>query len=193
MIGQLDEPDEITHHEMLFRGWLTLSMLRVRTPGGEVPRVLVEHASGSAVLPYDPDRRVVLTVNQMRVAPLYLGHPRLPEAPAGAVDHGDFAACARRELLEEAGLEVDTLEPVGQVWITPSTSTERVHLFLAAYSPRDRVAQGGGLAEEGEDIRVEEIAIADLWARTERGEMTDAKTFMLLQALRIRRPELFVL
>jgi hypothetical protein len=66
-----------------------------------------------------------------------------------------------------------------------------MHLYLAAYSEADRISQGGGLAEEHEDIEVVEILVTDLWAMLERGEIMDLKTIALVQALRIRQPELW--
>jgi nudix-type nucleoside diphosphatase (YffH/AdpP family) len=120
-----------------------------------------------------------------------LGAKPLYEAMGGVAEAGDVEACARQEALEEAGVRVGDVEFIGQVWMTPSSTTERVHLFLGAYSEADRVAAGGGLAEEDEHLDVREVALADLWAAVERGEMADAKTLMLLQALRIRRPDLF--
>jgi hypothetical protein len=88
-------------------------------------------------------------------------------------------------------LRLDAVEPVGQVWTMPGISTERMHLFLAPYRAADRVAPGGGLAEEHEDISVLEVALSDLKAMAERGELHDLKTLALVQALMLRRPELF--
>ena len=45
-----------------------------------------------------------------------------------------------------------SLEPLGTAWACPGISTERMHLYLAPYDPADRVSQGGGLADEHEDI-----------------------------------------
>jgi nudix-type nucleoside diphosphatase (YffH/AdpP family) len=184
--------DRVLSTRRVFEGWFNLLMLRIRSRGEEFDRALVEHPTGSAVLAYDPERRVALTVTQMRAGVLFLGHAPLAEAVGGVAEDSDYAQCARRELFEETGVRVAEVEPVGSVFMTPSSTTERVHLYLATYSPEDRIASGGGLEEEGEAVRVEERPLGELWDRVERGEMVDAKTLMLLQALRIRRPELFV-
>ena len=75
--------------------------------------------------------------------------------------------------------------------MTPASTTERVHLFLAEYGQADRVSEGGGAAGENERIDVREEPLAALWHEAESGAMTDAKLLLLLQALRIRHPRLF--
>jgi nudix-type nucleoside diphosphatase (YffH/AdpP family) len=99
--------------------------------------------------------------------------------------------CARREAEEEVGLCLHALEPVAEVWTCPGVSTERIHLFLAAYAVHDRVSDGGGLSEEHEDIEVVEMPLEEAWRRLENGDVADLKTLTLLQALRLRRPDLW--
>jgi hypothetical protein len=93
--------------------------------------------------------------------------------------------------MEEAGLALGALDFVGAPYAMPGVSTERIHLFLAAYGAADRTGEGGGVAGEHERIVVEEVPLADLWGRIERGEIADMKTLALVQALRLRRPALF--
>ena len=183
--------DAILSSRGLFTGWLNLVLLRLRLGGEECERPVIEHPSGSAVLAYDPARRVALTVRQTRLAVLHLAQPRFAEPVAGVDEDDDRADTARREAMEEAGVRLTALERVARVWMTPASTTERVDLFLAEYSERDRVAEGGGAEDENEEIDVREEPLASLWAAVERGEMTDAKLLLLLQALRLRRPELF--
>jgi nudix-type nucleoside diphosphatase (YffH/AdpP family) len=123
---------------------------------------------------------------------LHVGGPSdLLEAPAGILDEDDPGDCARREAHEEVGLNLRALEPLGAAWPCPGMSTERIHLFLAPYGQDDRIGAGGGLAEEHEDIEVVEMPLSKLWAMVEQGEVLDLKTLFLVQALRIRRPDLF--
>ena len=183
--------DAILSSRPLYRGWLNLIMLRLRLGQVECERAIVEHVSGATVLAYDPERRVAMTVHQTRDAVLYLGAAPFPEAVAGVTENEDPAETARREAYEEAGLRLTDIEPVGHVWMTPSTTTERVHLFLAAYQAADRTGAGGGVADELETIDAREEPLADLWTAAVGGAIGDAKLFMLLHALRLRRPELF--
>jgi nudix-type nucleoside diphosphatase (YffH/AdpP family) len=183
--------DAILDTRRLFQGWMDLLMLRIRLNGKEEERPLLAHPSGSAVLAYDPDRRVAMTVLQTRAALLHCGAPAVTEVVAGVAERDDFAQAALREAEEEVGLRLQRLDPVGAVWMNPSSSTERVHLFLAEYTPADRVSEGGGLEEENERLKVREMPLDALWQSLNAGHLVDAKTLLLVQALRLRRPELF--
>jgi nudix-type nucleoside diphosphatase (YffH/AdpP family) len=147
-----------------------------------------------AVLPYDPERRVALLVRLPRAPALYAqGLATLLEAPAGMLDKKDEdpADCARREAMEEAGLRLGALEPIARTWISSGVMTERIQLYLAPYGAADRIGEGGGVAEEHEDITVEEISLATLAAMADAGEIDDLKTLTLIMTLRVRQPALF--
>lgn len=184
--------DEILSTRTIHEGWLNLKMATIRLKEGEtVEREIVEHPSGAAVLAYDPQRRVAMLISECRPPVLMEGAEQLVEVIGGALDGDDPEVCARREALEEGGLRLRSLQKVAETWATPATSTERLTSFLAAYSLADRVAPGGGLDEEAEHLRVREIPLAELGRRADAGEINDAKTLLLLQALRIREPGLF--
>ena len=70
-------------------------------------------------------------------------------------------------------------------------STEQMDLFLAEYSQSDRVSAGGGIDEEHENIEVIEMPLAELAAMTDSGALKDMKALVLVQTLRLRRPEMF--
>lgn len=183
--------DAVLAARPLYQGWLSLHMLRLRLGDVECDRAIVDHVSGATVLAYDPERRVAMTVRQTRDAVLYLGGAPFPEAIAGVTEQEEPADTARREAFEETGLRLHDVEAVAQVWMTPSSTTERVYLFLAAYSLADRIGAGGGAADEIETIDAREEPLADLWDEAISGRIGDAKFFMLLQALKLRRPKLF--
>jgi nudix-type nucleoside diphosphatase (YffH/AdpP family) len=177
----------------LYEGWARYLKLTIRRPQGDtMEREVEDHGSATAVLPFDPERRMAFLVRQFR-APVFHagGPPTLLEAVAGLLDEDDPEACARREAHEEVGLRLGPIERIATVWPMPGISTERIHLFLARYRPSDRVGDGGGLAEELEDIESVEIPLRDLWAMVESGGIEDLKTLVLTQALRLRYPEIF--
>lgn len=186
-------PPEIIAKKVLYSGYVTLLALRLRLPGGEeITREVEDHGRAVAVLPYDPARRTALLIRLLR-APVLLGAgaPDLLEAPAGMVEDEDPADAARRELQEEAGLRLGSLEHAGCVFTSPGVSTERMDLYLAAYTEADRTGPGGGVASEHENITVCEMPLADLWAMAQRGEIADMKTLTLVLTLRTRQPQLF--
>lgn len=184
--------DAVLAKEILFSGWVNLLMLKLRLGGKEYRRTLVEHPSGAAVLAYDPSRRVATVLKQTRYAPLFLDQERLAEPIVGAFDGTSPEETVRREALEEAGLNLISLESVGVVWITPSTTTERVHLFLGQYDLESFAGPGGGVIEESEIIEHTEVSLSVLWSQVCSGSMTDAKLYMLVHALHARQPEIFL-
>ncbi len=186
MTNRIEQLDTI--HE----GWISMRMATVRMDDGSLAeREVVDHPCGAAVLLYNPSKRVALLISELRPPVELIGEPRMLEVVAGTIEDGSAEDCARREAREEAGVELDQVDHVARLWPTPATSTERVDYFLGAYRDSDRVDEGGGLEEEQEQLRVREVPLAELWAQAEAGAVRDAKTFLLLQALRLRRPELF--
>jgi nudix-type nucleoside diphosphatase (YffH/AdpP family) len=155
-------------------------------------REILNSADAAAVLPYDPEQRKVILIRQFRAPVMHVeGRDAFVEAVAGLLDEDEPEACARRETMEEAGIRVRTLEPVVTAWSAPGITTERLHLFLAPYTAADRVGEGGGLADEHEEIEVLEIGIDELMRLLEQGAIADMKTLVLVQALQLRHPELF--
>ena len=176
------------------RRWARMLVVRIQMPSGElVERDVEDHGEAVAVLPYDPLRRVALLVRQCRAAPLLaVGETDTLEVPAGRLENEAPEACARREVMEEVGLRLGELQPVAITWTMAALSTERAHLYLAPYSAADRVAAGGGLADEQEVINVAETSLVDLASLAGRGRIADIKLLLLVQTLRLRRPELFI-
>lgn len=183
---------KILERRVVYDRWSTISDNRVQLPNGAIEqRVIEDHGDAAAVLLYDPDRRVALLVRQPRAPVLLEAAPPLIEVVAGRMDGDDDAETARREALEEAGVTIRTLERVATVWTMPAVSTERITLFLAAYTHADRTGAGGGAEDENECIELVEMPLAELWRMVSGGDAVDGKTLILAQALRIRRPELF--
>lgn len=184
--------DRLISSRTIYKGWFNVLMLKLKLSSGEeIEREVVEHPSGAAVLPFDPERRVAMLITEARPPVLYVGEERMLEVIAGMVEDGDPPDTARREAMEEGGLSLRDLQHVGRVWATPATSTEQVDYYLAEYRGQDRVGPGGGLPDEEEHVRVKEVPLQVLWAMAEEGRLRDVKTLTLVQALRIRRPELF--
>ncbi len=177
----------------LFKGWSSIDEVVIRHPDGtEWLRTLEHHGEAAAVLPFDPDRGTCLLVAMPRVPLIEAGEPSLLEAPAGMLDPGEPAeAAARREALEEAGVQLGQLEFVTRIWTMPGLSNERVSIFLARYGAQDRIAAGGGTEAENEQIVPVELELVQLRALVDDGALLDGKTLIAAQALMIRQPDLF--
>ena len=101
------------------------------------------------------------------------------EMPAGMrdVDGEDTAEVARRELIEEAGLEAGRLELLTEILPSPGMTDAITTLYLATECtpvPHDR--QG----PEEEHMELLHLPLADAVAMIERGEIADAKTVVAL-------------
>lgn len=183
----------------LYRGFATYREMDVeeRRADGSTHRLSREYQTRRdvvAVLPFDPERKVALVARQLRVPLLARGDDDgfLIEAPAGYVDDGETPLdAARREAAEEVGVVLKHLDPVGQVYSSPGAMTERIDLFLGEYTSADRQSAGGGLAHEGEEIEVLELPLSRLVSDLQSAGGQDAKTLLLVQALMLRRTELF--
>lgn len=178
---------------LVHEGWARYLVAEVMLDDGRrITREIEDHGRAVAVLPYDPGRRVATLVSQFRAPVLHSGGPPTHlEVPAGLLDEGAAEDEARREAGEETGLRLGALEAIASAWTMPGLSTERMDLFLAAYTEADRTGPGGGLAAEGESVAVHEIPLPELAAMARRGAVTDMKTLVLLFALQLRRPEIF--
>ncbi|MEJ0075724.1 MAG: NUDIX domain-containing protein [Alphaproteobacteria bacterium] len=185
-------PAEIVSTEVKHRGWTTFLIATIRFPDGStVSRAIEDHGNAVCVLPYDPVRRTAILVQQLRAPALYAAQQQhFLEAIAGSIDAGEEPeGSARREAVEEAGLQLRALGRVATAWAMPGVSTEQMDLFLGEYGAADRVSAGGGI--DGENIEVLEIPLSKLAAMADSGALHDMKTLLLLQTLRLRRPELF--
>ena len=115
--------------ETVYRGavWDVLRET-VDYPGGALTRDFVDHPGAACVVALDEDNRVVL-LSQYR-------HPirtRNIEIPAGLLDIAgeDPLECARRELVEEAGLSARSWEHLMSLHVSPGGSNEVIHVYLA--------------------------------------------------------------
>jgi nudix-type nucleoside diphosphatase (YffH/AdpP family) len=184
---------EISSVKAIYEGWAKYLVATIRLPDGQiVAREIEDHGTAACVLPYDRQRKTAILVEQFRAPVMFATQrPSMLEAIAGITDEADPMVTARREAFEEAGLQLDTLEPIATAWTMPGISTERVSLFLAPYAQRNRIGAGGGVSHEHERITVREIPLGDLAAMADSERLDDMKTLLLVQTLRLRHPKLF--
>lgn len=153
-------------------------------------RETYDRGNGAVILPYDSERRKVLLTRQFRYPAYVNDHPDglLIEAAAGLLDADDPIAAIRRESAEELGVSFSRIDHLFDSYMSPGSVTERLYFFATAYTPDSRTRDGGGVAEEGEDIEVLELDFADALAMIEDGRIVDGKTIMLLQWAALRGP-----
>ena len=187
---------EVIEREACFQGFYRLDRLRLRHrqfAGGMGPplsRELFVRHDAVCVLPYDPQRDCVVLIEQFRVGALDKSeNPWLLELVAGLIDKDEQPEeVARREAVEEAGLNLGALWPITAYYPSPGGSDERVHLFVGRCD--SSVAAGiHGLAEEGEDIRVHVWPLEDALQAVKDGRIDNAASIIALQWLALNRLE----
>lgn len=197
-LGFTRDDVEIITRESPYQGFFRLDRLRLRHRlfnGGwsrELTRELFVRTEAVAVLPWDPVRDEILLVEQFRVGALdFRGSPWCLELIAGIRDQPDesLEQLVRREAQEEAGITLGELTPLPGYLASPGGSNERLHLFFAE---ADLAAAGGvhGHPEEGEDIRVQTLPVAQVSALIEAGQLDNAPCLIALHWLLLHHQRL---
>ncbi len=161
-----------------------------------VTRINFERGDSVGVLLYDPGDDTVILVRQFRY-PVYASLDAEERAGPSArrawslevvagvlLEDRSVEEAARRELQEEAGYEVSgDLQYITTTYPSPGGTSERIHLFWAKVDRRQRAGLGGGVAAEGEYIRIEQVPFQTAMDMVASGEIIDAKTIIALQHL----------
>lgn len=186
------DPVRIVRREELAKGRGTLTRIEYqqRLRSGEwhdQRREVYDNGDSAVLLPYDRARRTVLLTRQFRLPPYLQEHvPALLEACAGKLDGEAAEVRIVKEAEEEMGLRAAAPERLFSLYMTPAAVAERITFFLCDYTPADRLGDGGGLPEEGEFIEIVELGLDEAAAKIATGEIRDAKTVILIQALLAR-------
>ena len=145
-------------------------------------REVFDRGHAATLLPYNVASRTVVLTRQLRLPAYLAGHDDLLiEAAAGMLDDETPEKRIRAEAEEEIGYRLGDVRKVFEAFMSPGSVTEKLHFFVAEYEAAMRVGNGGGLAEEGEDIEVLELPADSALAMISDGRIADAKTIMLLQ------------
>ena len=139
----------------------------------------LERGDAAAVLVLNKTTDRLILIRQFRY-PTYPEHGWTIEVIAGMVDPGEMPEqSVRRELQEEAGLNVEAFEHIATFYPSPGGSSEQIHLYYAEVSG-DHVGyrRNGGQLADGEDIEVIELTRDEALARIKSGGIIDAKTII---------------
>jgi 8-oxo-dGTP pyrophosphatase MutT (NUDIX family) len=168
--------------EELLRAWLfRVDRIHLVDPAGTpFERVVVRHPGAVTIVPAHDDGTVTL-VRQYRAAV----DAMVLEIPAGTRDRDGEAPedTARRELVEEAGLEAARWELLVSVWNSPGVSDQHTMVYLAT-DLREVPSRPDGV-EEGY-MTTERIRLADLDDLVADGALMDETTVLGLYLARAR-------
>lgn len=172
------EPVQVLSAETIYHGSLIdLKREKVRLPNGkEAAREVVVHPEVVVMIPVLDDGRLVM-IRQYRDA---IRRETL-EVPAGGIDAGETPEqAARREMKEETGYAVGSLQPVLSFYSSPGFTTEYMHLFICGG------LQPGTPTEENDQIEVVPLALDEAMQKMWDGEIADGKTLLSLALYRLR-------
>lgn len=149
---------------------ISLGIESVTLPNGvALDLEIVRHPGGAAVVALDDSDHVCL-LRQYRHA----SGGWLWELPAGRLEAGESAeATAKRELLEEAGIEAASWIKLGSIIPTPGFCDEVIHLYLAR-----ELAARPAQPEVHELFEIHWVPFTAALGQVHDGTIIDAKTML---------------
>lgn len=151
-------------------------------------REAYDRGNGATILLYNKAQKTVILTRQFRLPTFLNGNESgtLIETCAGLLDKDNAEDCIRRETEEETGYKISDVKKVFEAYMSPGSVTEILYFFIAEYSKSMKVTDGGGIAQEQEEIEVLEMHIDKAMELMYNGEIRDGKTIMLLQHIKLR-------
>ena len=146
-------------------------------------REVFDRGNGATILLYNKENKTIILTNQFRMPTYVNGNTTgmMIEACAGLLDKDNAEDCIKKETEEETGYKVKEVRKVMEAYMSPGSLTEIIYFFVAEYTKDMKISDGGGVAEETEELEVLELPFNKALQMVQSGEIKDGKTIMLLQ------------
>ncbi|WP_166919432.1 NUDIX domain-containing protein [Flavobacterium poyangense] len=184
---------KITETKLLSDNWYILNKVtfdykKENQPVESHIREVYDRGNGAGILLYNYTKKTVILTRQFRLPTFLNGNKTgmMIEVCAGLLDKDNAEQAIIRETEEETGYRLKKVQKVIETYMSPGSVTEILHLFIGEYDENMKVSKGGGLDAEQENIEVLEYTFDEAYAMIESGEITDAKTILLLQHAKIK-------
>lgn len=175
MLGDANSVPTVNRRLLHVGRKFNFEMLTLTEPGKPtLQREVVRHPGAVIVLPLadGPRGQEIVMIRNWRLSV----EDWMWELPAGTLEKGeDPLACAARELEEETGHKAATIEPLCRFHTSPGLSDELMWAFVAR-----GLAEGPQHLEVDEHVTVHRLSAYECVRRAEAGEMTDAKSMLVL-------------
>ncbi len=182
---------KILETKVLSNNWYTLKKVTYEytKKDGSIQtqsREAYDRGNGATILLYHKEQKTVILTRQFRLPTFINGNETgmLIEACAGLLDQDNPEDCIRRETEEETGYKITEVRKIFEAYMSPGSVTEILYFFIAEYSKEMKITDGGGVAQEEENIEVLELDFSEAMSMIDNGQIKDAKTIMLLQYLK---------
>lgn len=144
----------------------------VQLPGGKTHRYdIVDHLPAVTMIPVNEDRCISF-IRQYRHA----AGKELLELPAGVLEiDEDPMVGAQRELREEIGMSAEKLRLIGEFFLAPGYSSERMYVYLAENLTPAPLPQ-----DEDEVLHLVKIPIPEAYRLIQLHQIEDAKSISAL-------------
>ena len=177
-----------------YLGFFALNQVDLKYPffdnstSGVKSRTILMGSEASLILPYDPILDKVLLVEQFRIGPFCRGDkaPWVYEPVAGMIEFGEKPeVAAKREVFEEAGIEVTKLVKINSGYPNPGEATTYFYNYIGIVDLSDYSPGIYGVRDEGEDIRTHVCDFKEVfnWSISNKLRVLPLNTMVLWLAL----------
>lgn len=145
----------------------------------KIQRLNLLRGDAATSLVYHKEKNAIILTEQFRYSTYKKGPGWLIELPAGMIGKNEKPAdCMKRELIEEIGYKVKEIEQIATMYMSPGGCDEVMYLFFTEVTEEDKIADGGGAAEEHEDIKIIELPVSDINSFLSSSKIQDGKTMI---------------
>jgi len=147
-----------------------------------VRRLNLDRGNSVGVLLKSDETNNFIFVNQFRYASFKKDQQGwIDEIIAGSFYDENPEECARKEVLEETGYQISKLISMGEFFVSPGGTCEKVFLYFAKVNENDKPGKGGGIRSENEDILIKNYSEIEMYNLLNNNLFKDAKTIIAIQ------------
>lgn len=175
----------IVNTDLIYNGFLVFKKVKATIETytkNEITKEVevVERRNSVAILIKETNSNTFLFTEQFRLPTTFSGgNGWILEIPAGTIDEAETENQAiKREVLEELGYKVDSIEEIYEGYLSPGVLTEQITLFYTEVTANDQIEKGGGEKGEKEDIKLVKLDVEKVAKDLSK---FDAKTTIALQ------------